>query len=231
MQRRFRVGGVVGSAHGFQFIEDRLDLVHGRAVEEPATGRQPYRRAGLAMAHADAVLQFDIDAPPIDSAFERIGQRLAAAFRTGRLVGAEAPVNADHDDCRRRWFWFRHEHNYGRSSGGFEKFPACVRQLADDPVGLDGIGEPGLDPTVFEAAAHSAVAYFLPLIVEQRQLAARLRETARHPANLVFRRLRIPCRLDGSFNDRGGIVVAGRRGHDTVPGWLFARMVQGNMLR
>src|SRR5215469_9768562 len=66
---------------------------------------------------------------------------------------------------------------------GGERAPAG-RQLADEPVGLEGIGEPGLGPAMGDAAAHRLLVHTLAPFVEQGELAARLIEAAAQPDQL-----------------------------------------------
>src|SRR5262249_7730464 len=63
---------------------------------------------------------------------------------------------------------------------------ARVRQLADQPVGLQRIAEPGLCPALVDAAAHGAFADSLTPFVEQRQLAARLADAPAQPLVLLW---------------------------------------------
>ena len=66
---------------------------------------------------------------------------------------------------------------------GGESAPAR-RQLADEPIGLEGIGEPGLGPAMGDAAAHCLLVHTLTPFIEQGQLAAGLIEAAAQPDQL-----------------------------------------------
>src|ERR1700730_570155 len=69
-----------------------------------------------------------------------------------------------------------------------QRIPPRRGQLADQPVGLERVGEPGCRPAVLEAALDGARADALAVAVEQRQLAARLVEAAGEPGALRDRR-------------------------------------------
>src|SRR5260221_722925 len=63
--------------------------------------------------------------------------------------------------------------------------PAALRgQLADQPIGLQRVGEPGLGPAVLDAGLDRARADALAVAVEEGKLAARLVEAAREPGAL-----------------------------------------------
>src|SRR5262245_29575195 len=62
--------------------------------------------------------------------------------------------------------------------------PALVRQLTDQPFGLERVAEPGFCPAMRNTGADKSGMEMLALFVEQRELAARLLETARQIAAL-----------------------------------------------
>ena len=62
---------------------------------------------------------------------------------------------------------------------------AGVGQLADQPVRLQRIAEPGLGPALIDAAAHRALADSLAPFIEQRQLAAGLTDAPAQPLALL----------------------------------------------
>src|SRR3546814_654199 len=75
----------------------------------------------------------------------------------------------------------------GRCLAGFGQGAAFVGQAADQPVRLDRVLEPGLRPALLDATADGADVVALPVAIEQRQLAARLREAAAQPGELSRR--------------------------------------------
>ena len=61
---------------------------------------------------------------------------------------------------------------------------AFLRQAADLPIRLDGVGDPGLGPAGIDAGLDRALVDLAALIVEHGQLAARLIEAAPQPRAL-----------------------------------------------
>src|SRR4051812_35657392 len=64
-----------------------------------------------------------------------------------------------------------------------EHLAAGIGQLADQPVRLQRVGEPGLGPAVVNAEAHGAGADLLAPFVEQRELAAGLLQATGQPGD------------------------------------------------
>ena len=62
--------------------------------------------------------------------------------------------------------------------------PALVGQFADQPVGLEGVSEPGFRPALIDASLDSAGIDTLSVTIEQWQLAARLFESSFQPNQL-----------------------------------------------
>ena len=64
-----------------------------------------------------------------------------------------------------------------------------IGDLAHQPIGLEGVGEPRFRPAFVDAASHGPLAHVPAGLVEQRELSARLIDTAQKPAPLARRRL------------------------------------------
>src|SRR5579884_2208170 len=82
-------------------------------------------------------------------------------------------------------------HRLNRSRHGAEfpgDRPPARRQLADEPVRLQRIGEPRLCPALLDAGFDRARIDLLAIFIEERQLAAGLVEAAAQPAALDDRR-------------------------------------------
>jgi hypothetical protein len=77
----------------------------------------------------------------------------------------------------------------GRRGGWFglpENLAAAWGQAAHQPVRLDRIFEPGLSPAVRDAGLNGAQRHLAAVRIEQRQLAARLRQATLQIAPLRF---------------------------------------------
>ena len=70
----------------------------------------------------------------------------------------------------------------------------AIGQSANQPIGFEGIGEPGLCPSLVQAAFDRTLAITLPLLIEQRQFTTSLLNASKQPAR---------CLPDGPWTSTG----------------------------
>ena len=69
---------------------------------------------------------------------------------------------------------------------GRHGLPAAIGQAANQPIGFQGIGEPGFRPTRLDTGTDGTDIDFLTLIIEQGQFSARLGQAPGQIADLVL---------------------------------------------
>ena len=197
MYRR-RIAIVYNPAQSFEFIENGCHVFEPRLQIEPTARDEADGRAEQTASEANTSLEANVNAATAYSIHERIGNGDRAARCTGRII-AVTPVNADENRARRigsaRRTAVSHGNGMVGTAGTSTVFDvrrrrrvgngaAGIGQATDQPVGLDRIVEPRFGPAMTDTTANSLLANFLAVLIKQRQLPARLFETALEPAQL-----------------------------------------------